>query len=101
MKNLMSEAGGIYFHVHVHFTVEAPCIVTNRGSKMDFWFTLQDKNLNWNLNFAISLNLNSAYIYIFRDLSVSMVAHIIKTQKSKFANIRQVAKLNSMYIFIL
>ena len=50
--------------------------------------TLQEKNFNWNLNFAISLmanllNLNSGYNYMFTNLS--MIAYIIANQKSKFA----------------
>ena len=32
-----------------------------------------------------SLNLNSAYYYNF--MSLSMIAHMIKTKKSKFASI--------------
>ena len=47
-----------------------------------------------------SLNLNSAYYYIFRNLS--MIAYLIEFQQLKFANIKfrefdqlsQVAKLN-------
>ena len=54
--------------------------------------TMNEENFHWNSNIAIlpmanSLNLNSAYIYIyffFRDLS--MIAYIIETQKSKFAD---------------
>ena len=72
--------------------------------------TLQEENFHWNLNFAIekfnSLNLNSIYYYIFRNLS--MIAYMIKIQNSKFSNsvnltnLSQVARLNSMmYIFIL
>ena len=59
---------------------------------------------------ANSLNLNSVYYYIFRNLS--MIAYVIGFQKSKFAifvifnsinftNLRQVAKLIYAYIFIL
>ena len=53
---------------------------------------------------ANSLILNSAY-YIFRNLSI--IAYIIEIQKSKFVvfneltNLSQVAKLSSVYIFIL
>ena len=51
---------------------------------------LQEANSHWNLNLAISLmayslNINSAYYFIFRNLS--MIAYIIEVQKSKFANI--------------
>ena len=51
---------------------------------------LQEEHFYWILNFAISLmanslNLNSAYYYIFRNLL--MMANIIQIQKSKFANI--------------
>ena len=40
-----------------------------------FWTTLQEENFHWNLNFAFSLmanslNLNSAYYYTFRNLSM-------------------------------
>ena len=35
---------------------------------------------------ANSLNLNSAFYYIFRNLSI--IAYIIEIQKSKFANIK-------------
>ena len=53
---------------------------------------------------ANSLNLNSAFYFIFRNLS--LIAYIIGIQKSKFANIKfcefdqsePVAKLNSVYI---
>ena len=39
------------------------------------FYTIQDENFHWSLNFAISLmanllNLNSAYYYIFRKLSI-------------------------------
>ena len=52
--------------------------------------TLQAENLHWNLNFAISLmvnslNSNSAYDTIF--INLSMIAYMIEIQKSKFANI--------------
>ena len=52
--------------------------------------TMQEENFHWNLNFANSLmanspNWNSANYYIFRNLS--MIAYIIKIQKSKFADI--------------
>ena len=52
--------------------------------------TLQKENFHWNINFAISLmtnlvNLNSAYYYIFRNLS--MTAYLIEIQKSTLANI--------------
>ena len=56
---------------------------------------------------AISLNLNSAYYYSFRNLST--IAYIIEIQKSKLVifnsvnltNLSEDAKLNSVYIFIL
>ena len=71
------------------------------------------RNFHWNLYFAISLvanslNLNYAYYYDFRNLSV--IAYMIEIRKSKFANVvffmnltnlRHAAKLNSLYIFIL
>ena len=52
--------------------------------------TLQGKHFHWilisNISLmAMSLNLNSAYYYIFRSLS--MVAHIIDIQRSYFADI--------------
>ena len=50
----------------------------------DATITLQEENFHWHLNFAIllkenSLNLNSAFISIFRNLS--MIAFIIWMQK--------------------
>ena len=58
----------------------------------------------FNVNFAISLlanwlNLNSAYYEIFSNLS--MIAYIFEIQKQNSTNLSQVAKLNSVYIFIL
>ena len=52
--------------------------------------TLQEESFHWNLIFAIPLmanwlNLSSAYYYIIRHLS--MIAHIIEIQISKFPNI--------------
>ena len=52
--------------------------------------TLQEEDSDWNLNFAISLmanslNSNSVYYYILRNLI--MIASIFEIQKSKFANI--------------
>ena len=52
--------------------------------------TLNEENFCWNLSFAISLmanslNLNSAYYSIFRNLS--KIGYMIEGQKSKFANI--------------
>ena len=49
---------------------------------------LLEENFHWNLSFAILLmanllNLNSACYYIFRNLS--MIAHIIEIQNSKYA----------------
>ena len=46
-------------------------------------YTLQEEMFDWNLNLAISLmvnslNLNSAYYYIFRNLS--MTAYMIEIQ---------------------
>ena len=46
-------------------------------------YTLQEEMFDWNLNLAISLmvnslNLNSAYYYIFRNLS--MIAYMIEIQ---------------------
>ena len=75
--------------------------------------TLLEKKFHSNLNLAISLtanslSFNSANYKIIKNLS--MMAYITKIQKSKFANIwfpefdhslEKVAKLNSMYIFIL
>ena len=48
--------------------------------------TLQEENFHWTLKFAIllmenPLNLNSAYSYIFRNLS--MIAYIIEIQKNQ------------------
>ena len=48
---------------------------------------LQHESYHWNLIFAISLmanslNLNSAYFYIFRNLS--MIAQMIEIQEYKF-----------------
>ena len=50
----------------------------------------REENFHWNSNIVISLmanslNLNSAYLKIFTNLS--MIAYIIEFQKSKFANI--------------
>mgnify|MGYP001795648767 CR=1 FL=1 len=77
--------------------------------------TQREENFYWVLIFAIllmanSLNLNSAHYahyYIFRNLS--MVAYMIKIQNQNslifnsvnLTNLRQVAKLSSVYIFIL
>ena len=74
--------------------------------------TLQEPHFHWNLNFAISLmanslNLNSAYNYVFRNLS--MIAYMIEFQNQnsliflslKLTSLSQVAKLNAVYIFIL
>ena len=63
----------------VHLTTSVPIVKT-----------LVVENLHWNLNFAIwvmvnSLDFNSVYYYIFRNLS--MIAFIIEIQKSKFPNI--------------
>ena len=49
-------------------------------------YTLQEQKFHWNLNVAISpmanlLNLNSAYIEIFTNLS--MIAHIRENSKIK------------------
>ena len=49
--------------------------------------TLQERNFHWILNCAIlltanSLNSNSAYYYILRNLS--MIAYVFEIQKSKF-----------------
>ena len=69
---------------------------------------LQEENFHIHLNFPIllmtnSLNLNLVYYFIFSKLS--MIAYLIEIHKSKFANISfilsPVAKLNSMYIFIM
>ena len=56
------------------------------GEIMD---TIQEENFQSNLNFAISLFANGKfakckfpYYYIYRNLS--MLAYLIKTQKSKF-----------------
>ena len=53
-------------------------------------YTLQEDSFHWNLIFAFSLmanslNLNSAYNYIFRN--PLLIAYTIHIQKSKFANI--------------
>ena len=52
--------------------------------------TLHKENFLWNLNIAFSLvenllNLNSVYLKIF--INLSMIAYIIRIQKSNFANI--------------
>ena len=49
-------------------------------------YTLQEENLHRISIIAISLNLNSAHYYAFRNLP--MIAHIIEIQKSKFINIQ-------------
>ena len=58
---------------------------------MNLAVNLREENFHWNLNFAISLmansrNLNSAHDKTLRNLS--MIAYMIKIQKSKFANIK-------------
>ena len=65
-------------------------IIKSLWFAMNRLITLQEENIHRNLNYAISLksnslNLNSAYYYIFRNLS--MIAFIIEIQKSKFVNI--------------
>ena len=81
------------------------------GERSEPTVTLQEEDFHWNLNFTISLmanllNVNSVYLKSFRNLL--MTAYIIEIQKSRVANINsvkltilsQVAKLNSVYIFI-
>ena len=73
----------------------------HKTSKISFIFSsfdkrhsmsiLQDESFHRNLNFAISLmakslDLNSAYNYIYRNLS--MIASMTEIQESKFANIK-------------
>ena len=69
---------------------------------------LQEENFHTHLNFAISLMtnlLNLNLVYYFISSKLSMIAYLIEIHKSKFANISiilsPVAKLNSMYIFIM
>ena len=52
--------------------------------------TLEEENFHWKVNFAhfdngYLLNLNSAYHYIFRN--ISMIAYMVEIQKSKIAYI--------------
>ena len=76
-------------------------------------YTLQEENFYWNITFTISivansLNLNSAYYYIFRSLS--MIGYLwlkFKNQNTLALNsvnltkLSRFDKLNSVIIFIL
>ena len=82
-----------------------PCLLNARVTAA----TLQEENFHWKINLAISLMPNWLNIlsYFFRNLSI--IAYIMKFENQNslifnfvnLTNLSQVAKLNSVYIFIL
>ena len=99
-----------FFHGYIFFAARMNSQVASYPNVGD---TLQEENFHWNLNLAISrmtnsLNFNSIYYYIFENISMIAyyIAKIFKSNLAIFnsvnlANLSQVAKLNSVYIFIL
>ena len=99
-----------FFHGYIFFAARMSSQVASYPNVGD---TLQEENFHWNLNLAISrmtnsLNFNSIYYYIFENISMIAyyIAKIFKSNLAIFnsvnlANLSQVAKLNSVYIFIL
>ena len=91
-----------------HFTWCGICRSCAHNGHVWITHTLKPENFQWNLNFAItlmanSLNLNCAYDYVFRNLS--MLAYIIEIQKIQnllkfismnLTNLSQVTKLHSL-----